>query len=84
MTTSISDNKDWQAYVELLDQRHEIPGRQELANDFLRLFKQARKLVKVQVQNAVSKPNMTADIWTKPGMNSYSYLGNETNMLYEI
>ncbi len=53
MTTSISDNKDWQAYVELLDQRHVIPGRQALAKDILRLFKQARNLVKAQVQNAV-------------------------------
>lgn len=83
MTLSISDNKDWQAYVELLDPRHIIPGRKALANDILKLYKQARKLVKAQVQHAVSKPNMTADIWTKPGMSS-SYLGNETNMLYEI
>jgi hypothetical protein len=83
MPASISDNKDWQAYVELLDPRHIIPGRKALAKDILRLFKQARKLVKALVQNAVSKPNMTADIWTKPGMSS-SYLGNETIMLYEI
>ncbi|KAK4027893.1 hypothetical protein OUZ56_017034 [Daphnia magna] len=32
MTLSISDNKDWQAYVELLDPRHIIPGRKALAN----------------------------------------------------
>jgi hypothetical protein len=83
MTTSISDNKDWKAYVELLDPKHVIPGRKALAKDILRLFKQARKFVKAQVKNAVSKPNMTADIWTKPGMSS-SYLGNKTNLLYEI
>ena len=83
MTTSITDNKDQQAYVELLDPRHAIPQRKALASDILKLHKQARKLVKAQVQQAVSKPNMTADIWTKPGMTS-SYLGNETNMLYDI
>lgn len=83
MTTSIGANKDWQAYVELLDPRHVIPGKNALAKDILSLFKQAKKVVKAQVLNAVSKPNMTADIWTKPGMSS-SYLGNETNLLYEI
>lgn len=59
MTLSISDNKDWQAYVELLDPRHIIPGRKALANGILKLYKQVRKLVKAQVQHAVSKPNMT-------------------------
>jgi hypothetical protein len=44
MPASISDNKDWQAYVELLDPRHIIPGRKALAKDILRLFKTGQKV----------------------------------------
>ncbi|KAI9550892.1 hypothetical protein GHT06_004572 [Daphnia sinensis] len=43
--------------------------------DIVRLYKQARKIIKARIQQAVSKPNLTADIWTKTGMAS-SYLDN--------
>ncbi len=75
MPNIICDNGDWQSYVSLLDPRHKIPDRMTVTADIVRLYKQARKIIKARIQQAVSKPNLTADIWTKPGIAS-SYLGN--------
>lgn len=75
MPNIICDNEDWKSYVLLLDPRHKIPGRMTVTADIIRLYKQARKMIKARIQQAMSKPNLTADIWTKKGMAS-SFLGN--------
>ncbi|EFX75135.1 hypothetical protein DAPPUDRAFT_108184 [Daphnia pulex] len=41
--------------------------------DIVRLYKQARKIVKARIKQAVSKPNLTAHIGTKTGMASSYY-----------
>jgi hypothetical protein len=63
----------WQSFDSILDPRHTILGRKSLAAGIIKLQKQSKKLVNDQIHQAVSKPNIKADIWIKSGMASYYY-----------